>query len=38
MKDDGKRSVKSYPDFWCREVEGLLGLLPKLEKTRGRTV
>lgn len=38
MRKDGKRSVKDYPDFWFRQVEGLVALLPKLEKKRGRTV
>lgn len=34
--DDGKRSVKDYPGFWFREVEGWMGLLPKLEEMGGR--
>lgn len=36
MRNDGKRSVKVYQDFWFRQVQGWRGLLPKLEETGGR--
>ena len=36
MRKDEKRSVKDYQNFWYRQVERWMRLLPKLKETRGR--
>ena len=36
MRNDEKRSVKDYQNFWYRQVERWMRLLPKLEETGGR--